>query len=158
MTLTQTDAEGRRAWPVRLWRWTGSRHTTLRTAILTFALVGFSFVLIRQVDNAAADRDSAQAIYQADLSSYENARDEWERCIAAVAARLVTREEAFAQVRYTDSVVAVIAANAGGLPPELDAALDENRLKRLAEIDENRPVLDPADCGAEPTPPVPPED
>lgn len=127
----------------RLWRWTGRPTETNRrwTLGVTVALVVLGLVVYNNVRETNAETaraiavDVARSEYLAELASFENSRDEYNRCIQRVEGRDDLRSVLIGLVDRLSSNDDVTEAVAGFL-------------------NEEYPALDPEDC---PRPFAPPE-
>lgn len=127
----------------RLWRWTGRPTETSRrwTILVTGGLVALGLVVynnVRETNQETARAiavDVARSEYLAELASFENSRDEYNRCIQRVEGRADLR-----------SVLV-------GLADRLSSS-DDVTEQVAAFLNEEYPELNPADCPEPFQPPV----
>lgn len=110
----------------------------------------------REEDRETAARLASEAQYYAEFASYENARDERDRCIASAETREVTRELDIAKVSFVDRKLQAVIDFYGGVPTELTDTLQRITDEELDANDQARPPLNVEDCPEQPEPPIVP--
>lgn len=136
---------------VRVWQWIG---TITMLMVLCFGAV-FGGVTYARDQREASRADAAEATYQAEVASYENALDEHSRCVAAVETRDQFRRLLFqTEATFAGFVAAVELVNPTS--PVLDGLRAEvEQFDVLIEQDWGERRIE--DCPPAPAPPARPD-
>lgn len=132
VTVKREDYEALQKARLRADRAVSLAKVAVLIAVLGLVVAGYGFFDYFSKQNAEVKADAQQT------------------CDNAVANRQVARDSDFAATAYVDGVIRDIIDFIGGVDPALQQTLDERSEERYAQINRDRPPLDPETC-----PPVP---